>query len=140
MSESRIARLLHAYGVRRPGDPREDGTMSIREAAEKTGVSRETLGRLMRPLDPRETRRIRKVNLDKLADGLGIPRDVLEQENLADWGYVQAVEASTVANVLSQIHGLGDTDLTTLQMEISQLLRDRAIRRENGDGPLRDDE
>ena len=112
--DSRIALLLRSYGV---GSPQ----MSIRQAAVKTGLSRETLSRLMRPLKPGETRRIRKSNLDKIADGLGIPRDLLEREMMADWGYAQAVEDSDIAAVLAQIRDFSLSDLVALQGEISRI-------------------
>ena len=112
--DSRIALLLRSYGV---GTPR----MSIRQAAVKTGLSRETLSRLMRPLKPGETRRIRKSNLDKIADGLGIPRDLLEREMMADWGYAQAVEDSDIAAVLAQIRDFSLSDLVALQQEITRI-------------------
>lgn len=118
MTESRIAELLRAYGV--------GSRMSIREAARQTGLSRETLSRLMRPIERGETRRIRKDNLDKIADGLRIPRDLLEREMMADWGYVQAVSHSDVAEVLSQIKDLSPTDLATLQIEIGRLQQAKA--------------
>jgi transcriptional regulator with XRE-family HTH domain len=135
--QSRIADLLHSYGVRRPGDPAKAGTMSIRQAAEKVGVSRETLSRLMRPLKEGETRRIRRSNLDKIADGLGIPRDLLERENMADWGYAQAIEGSDIAAILAQIRDFSVSDLAALQGEISQIqqaqLRRSAQNGTNGD-------
>lgn len=113
MSESRIGRLLRAYGV---GE-----RMSIRQAAIKTGLSKETIARLMRPLDTGETRRIRRRNLDKLADGLGIRRELLEQAMMADWGYVQSASDTDVAGVLAQITDFTPSDLVTLQMEIARL-------------------
>lgn len=114
MTESRIANLLRSYGV-------GSKSMSIRQAALKTGLSRETLSRLMRPLETGETRRIRKDNLDKIADGLGIPRDLLEREMMADWGYSQAVNGSDIADVLAQLQGFSPADLAQLQMEISRM-------------------
>lgn len=111
--ESRIAALLRKYGV--------GNTISIRAAATKIGISRETLSRLMRPLDSGETRRIHKGNLDKIADGLGIPRDLLEREMLADWGWAQAVTGSDVAEVLSQIQGMTQVELAQLVTEIGRL-------------------
>lgn len=122
---SRIAELLRAYGV---GE-----TISIRAAATKIGLSRETLSRLMRPLDAGETRRIHKTNLDKIADGLGIPRDLLEREMMSDWGYAQAVTGSDVAEVLSQIQGMTQNELAQLVTEIGRLQQaqiERASKRE----------
>jgi transcriptional regulator with XRE-family HTH domain len=119
-SESRIAALLRAYGVG------VDGGMSIRQAAAKTGLSRETLSRLMRPIGTGSVRRIRKDNLDKIAGGLGIPRDLLEREMMADWGYAQAISSSTVAEVLSQIQGLSAPDLAALQIEIGRMQQAQA--------------
>lgn len=113
MSESRIGQLLRAYGV---GDQ-----MSIRQAAIKTGLSKETIARLMRPLGTGETRRIRRRNLDKLADGLGISRDLLERAMMADWGYVQSASDTDVAGVLAQVVDFSPTDLVKLQMEIARL-------------------
>lgn len=121
MTQSRVAQLLRAYGVRYPDERPAPGTMSIREAAKRVGVSRETLARLMRPVEIFEPRRIRKANLDKIADGLGIPRDLLERENMADWGYAQAAEGSDVAAVLAQLVNLSQADLATLQMEIGRM-------------------
>lgn len=118
MTESRIAHLLRAYGV--GGD-----NMSIRQAARETGLSRETLSRLMRPLEAKETRRIRSENLDKIADGLGIPRELLEREMMADWGYVQAATDSDVAGVLSQITDFPAGDLVRLQIEIGRMQQAR---------------
>lgn len=127
MTESRIARLLRAYGV---GE-----TMSIRQAAIRTGLSRETLSRLMRPLEAAETRRIRSENLDKIADGLGIPREVLQREMMADWGYVQSVTDSDMNAVLAQIVDFSPRDLATLQMEIARLQHVRLDDPANGAPP-----
>lgn len=124
MTESRIARLLRAYGV---GE-----TMSIRQAAARTGLSRETLSRLMRPLEAAETRRIRSENLDKIADGLGIPREVLQREMMADWGYVASVTDSDMNAVLSQIAHFTPMDLVRLQMEIARLQQIRLDDPANG--------
>ena len=112
--QSRIAELLRSYGV-------GSAELSIRQAAIKTGLSRETLSRMMRPLKEGETRRIRKANLDKIADGLGIPRDLLEREMMADWGYAQAVEGNDIAAILAQIRDFSLADLAELQGEISRI-------------------
>lgn len=123
MTESRIARVLRSYGV---GE-----RFSIRQAAVRTGLSRETLSRLMRPLESGETRKIRAENLDKIADGLGIPRDLLEREMMADWGYVQAATDSDVSGVLSQIYGWTQPDLVTLQLEIARLQQSKLTAESN---------
>ena len=122
MTESRIAHRLRAYGV---GE-----RFSIRDAAKRTGLSRETISRLMRPVEHQETRRIRSENLDKIADGLGIPRDLLEREMMADWGYVQAVTDSDVAGVLSQITDFSPTDLARLISEIARIQESRLVEAE----------
>lgn len=145
MTESRIAAVLRAYGVRRRDDPPSPDTMSIRDAEKKTGVSRETIARLMRPLESNERRRIRADNLRKLAEGLGIPLDLLERENLADWGYVQAVEESDLATLQAQLRELSPEDLVKLQIEISHMQQGhlRALRRPEAgvpDAPDEDDD
>lgn len=109
---SRVAALLESYGV---------GTrISIRAAAKLTGLSHETISRLMRPTtDPR---RIRTANLDKLANGLGIPRDLLEREMMHDWGYAQAAEGpDSEAEVLAMLRDFTPAELASLQQKISEM-------------------
>jgi hypothetical protein len=105
---SQVAALLREYGV---GE-----RFSIRRAARECGLSQETMCRLMRPEG--DARRIRKSNLDKIADGLGIPRDVLERAMLADWGYTQAVSGVDLKDVLGQVRTFTPAELIALQTEI----------------------
>jgi transcriptional regulator with XRE-family HTH domain len=114
MPDSRVAALLRSHGV--------PTRLSMRKAAKRCGVSPETISKLMRG----DTRRIRKSNLDKIADGLGIPRDLLERESMVDAGYIQAASGSTVAEVLAQIQGLSSHDLATIQIAIGRMQQARA--------------
>lgn len=114
MPDSRVAALLRSHGV--------TTRLSMRRAARLCGVSPETISKLMRG----ETLRIRKSNLDKIAGGLGISRDLLERESLADAGYLQAASGSSLAEALAQIQGLSARDLATVQVEIGRLQQTRA--------------
>lgn len=114
MPDSRVAELLRSYGV--------TTRLSMRRAAQQCGVSPATISKLMRG----ETRRIRKSNLDTIAGGLGIPRDLLERASLADAGYLQAASGSSLAEALAQIQGLSAGDLATVQVEIGRMQQARA--------------
>lgn len=138
MYESRIARLLQKHGVRLPDDPVTPGTMSIREAAEKTGISAESLRQLV-TMKSQRARRVRKATLDKIAAGLGVPRDVLERAALVDAGYIQAAEDDEVTAVLTQIRGLSLDDLSTVLIEAARLLAVGTSERDASvDGPAGD--
>lgn len=114
MAESRVGELLRAYGVR--------SHMSVRDAARRCGVSHETVNRIMQPLGPDETRAIRKSSLDKIATGLGIPRDLLQREMMADAGFdIRVVSDSSVAEALAQMQGLSARDLATIQIELGRM-------------------
>jgi transcriptional regulator with XRE-family HTH domain len=121
MPDSRVAALLRAYGV--PTD------LSVREAARRCGVAPETINKIMRG----ETKMIRKSNLDKIANGLGIPPDLLERERLADVGYLQAAAGSNLAEALAQLQGLSAHDLATVQIEIGRMQQARAAAQEMRD-------
>lgn len=115
MPDSRVAALLRSRGV---GTPR----LSEREAARRCGVSPQTMNKVMRGI----TRGIRRSTLDQIADGLGIPRDLLERESLADAGYIQAASGSTVAEALALIQDLSPHDLALVQIAIGQMQQARA--------------
>ena len=121
MPDSRVAALLRSYGV--------PTHLSVRQASRRCGVAPETISKIMRG----ETQLVRKSNLDKIAAGLGIPRDLLERESLADAGYLQAAGGSSLAEALAQIQGLSARDLATVQVEIGRMQQARAAEQEMRD-------
>lgn len=135
MSDSKIAALLRDRGgveprleVRLEAKRRGHTLLSVRQAAKRCGVSPTTISKLMNG----ETRDIRKSNLDKIADGLGINRNVLERASLADAGYLQATSGSSLAEALAQLQGLSSHDLAAVQIEIGRLQQARATEAEHG--------
>lgn len=123
---SYVGQVLRAYGV----GPDANGDMtvdrlSIRQAALLCDVSKETLARQLRPVRTTKNRRIRLENLTKIARGLKIPQDLLEQEMMRDWGYAPVATTTNVAGVLSQIVDFTQPDLAKLQMEIASLYQRR---------------
>ena len=122
MSDSKVAALLRTYGV--------TADLSVRQAAKRCGVSPTTMSKLMQG----ETRQIRRSNLDKIADGLGISRDLLERASLADAGFLQAASGSSLAEALTQIQGLSPGDLAAVQIEIGRLQQTRAVAAEQERG------
>jgi transcriptional regulator with XRE-family HTH domain len=121
MPDSRVATLLRSYGV---------GTrLSEREVARRCNLSPQSVSKIM----DGGIARLRKSTLDKLADGLQIPRDLLERESLADAGYLQAATGSSLAEALAQIQGLSARDLATIQIEIGRMQQARAAEQEMRD-------
>lgn len=117
-TESRMGALLRAYGV--------GGRISIRQAALLTGLSKETIARHLRRGDE-APRLLREPNLVKLANGLGIPADVLKDAMMADINYVRAVSRTNVTAVLGQIAQLDPDELLELQTEIARMQRARSM-------------
>jgi hypothetical protein len=111
-----VGRLLRQYGV--------GNGISVREAGRRTGVSYETIAKMMRPGVP--SRHTRPGNLDKLAAGLKIPRDLLERAMLIDRGHLQAAGPQPVADLLSAAQELSAADLAELYLGLAKILASRA--------------
>lgn len=103
--------------------------MSLREAAQRTGISRQTLSDIMRGtmgVDNTNVRPQRRATLRKIATALEIPFELIEREAMADWGLIKTVSAETVQGVLSQLQGLDAEELAVLQMEIGRIQQELA--------------
>jgi transcriptional regulator with XRE-family HTH domain len=111
MTDSRVGALLRDRGV---------GTdLSVSEAHTLCGVSETTIRNLMRGT----TKTISEAVLAKIADGLGINRDLLQRARLIDLGYMQVESGSSVAEALEKIRGLSLRDRDTVLVELAQMQR-----------------
>lgn len=76
--ESELGRVLRKYGVGQ--------SINMSEAERRTGISRQTIAKWMRPVSPENAIRHTRVTLDAVADGLGIPRGELHHASQVDQG------------------------------------------------------
>lgn len=88
--ESAVGKLLRAAGVQKNARLSDIDKLGIRDAARKTGVSRQTLSNWMRDLEPGERRQYDAMSLDLVASGLSINRRELGIAAMQDSGHVLA--------------------------------------------------
>lgn len=86
--ESAVGRLLRQAGVEPRARRHERDKLGLREAEQKTGVSRQTLSVWLRPLAPGERRKYDARTLDLVSEGLGISRRALGIAAMQDAGQV----------------------------------------------------
>lgn len=139
--KSRLASLFEAYGI--------GSKVSLREAAKRAGVSRQTLSGIMRPGEQAgasNVRQQREASLRKIANAFGIPFDHVKTAAMADWGQIKTVDAASVQAVYALVEKWHPDELVHFQTLITGLLGAMASGRrpQNGgaqpDRPQSDDD